>query len=228
MAYNFQAWKKGAIGRKIDVDRAYGDQCVDVIMDYSQYCFPGHRWPELIGYGNAKDLFRASNAKYWNKVVNNPKDSKQVPPQGAAIVYNGFKGNPYGHIAVVDSSNVRGVNVVEQNGFNPGGKTFEVFRNYSQLPIIGWLIPRIPKPAPAPAPAVKPLPTLAPKPVPVVPVVVVKPPVTPTPAPKPLAQPTTVPLTPIPATDYAKENNTLLQKILAIVQTIFNKIIGKG
>lgn len=215
----FTDWKKKAIGRHIDVDHAYGAQCVDVALDYAQYCFPGHSWRELLGYGNAKDLFKASNPKYWSKVVNNPNNAKQVPPQGSVIIYNAFRGNPYGHIAVVDSSNARGVNVIEQNGFNPGGKAFEVFRTYGQLPIIGWLVPKFPKPKPT---VKKPIPKPAPKPP-----VVVKPPVTPASAPLPVPQPETKPIAPVPAIDYSKETYGIVQQILTIVQNIWNKLIGK-
>ena len=36
-----ESWATGAVGRGIDVDHAYGNQCVDVANDYADHLFPG-------------------------------------------------------------------------------------------------------------------------------------------------------------------------------------------
>lgn len=141
MAYNFKVWKKGAIGRKIDVDHAYGDQCVDVPDDNSQAIFK-KPYGQTLGHGNAKDLFHTASPSYFKKVVNNPHDPNQIPPQNAYLCYGAFHGNPYGHISVADTMNRVGANQIEQNGFNPNGRCYETFRSYSAIPLIGWLIPK--------------------------------------------------------------------------------------
>lgn len=154
---NFQAWKNGAIGRHINVDGQFGDQCVDVAMDYVQFLF--HKpWNVVLGYGNAKDLYGASSSAYFQKILNNHNDPNQLPKQGDLVVYGGHDGNPYGHIGVCDSASPKGVNLIQQDGFNPAGACFEALHGWANC--IGWLRPRVSfaakvvqKVAPKPAPA---------------------------------------------------------------------------
>lgn len=141
---SFQAWKKKVLGpppQHLNVDKAFGDQCVDVAMDFVQYIW-NKPWPQILGYGNAKDLFYTSSASYFTKVNNNPHDLKQLPRQGDLIVYGATKTNPYGHIAIVDYANPIGVGEIEQNGFNPTGAAYETFRKWGTSPCIGWLRPK--------------------------------------------------------------------------------------
>lgn len=141
MAKSFKDWKKKALGRKIDVDKAFGDQCVDVAMDYAQYLF-NKPWYQVIGYGNAKDIYGSSKGAYFKKIKNNPKDKKQLPKQGDLIVFDKTNTNPYGHIGVVDKASSRGVDLIQQDGFHPNGATFEKFRPWGTSPTIGWLRPK--------------------------------------------------------------------------------------
>lgn len=139
---SFQQWKASVIGHRVDVDHTFGDQCVDVAMSYVQNLF-GKPWQQILGYGNAKDLYNASSSSYFTKVLNNHANASQVPPQGAVVVFGVTKTNPYGHIGVVDSASSRGINLIQQDGFNPSGICFEAFRLWTASPCIGWLIPRV-------------------------------------------------------------------------------------
>lgn len=131
---NFQTWYDQTLGKPIDVDGAFGDQCVDVAMSWAQFCFPGHKWPELLGYGDAKDLFNASNANYFEKL------SPQTAHQGDLVVFGATSTNPYGHIAVVVNGYADSMNVIEQNGFNPSGVAYLAQRPYNN--VIGLLRPK--------------------------------------------------------------------------------------
>lgn len=169
-----EQWFKGAVGRGMNPDKAYGYQCKDVADDYCLKLFGN--WVGTIRPGNAKVAFANSNADFFVKVKNNPRDPKQVPPRGAIIVWNGNMGGGLGHIAVVTSAKPNGFDVVQQDGFRntkPAHKAH--FASYAH--VIGWLIPKskkikedpkpktkpVSKPKPAPAP-VKPKPTPAPEP----------------------------------------------------------------
>lgn len=132
---SFQNWYNASINKPIDVDGAFGDQCVDVAMSWAQYLYPGHGWPELLGYGNAKDLFGTSNAAYFNKVNDRPAHP------GDMVVFGPTPTNPYGHIAVVRSADNSYMQVIEQNGFNPSGVAYNAQRPYNN--VIGLLRPKI-------------------------------------------------------------------------------------
>jgi hypothetical protein len=131
---NFQAWYNKSLGQPIDIDQAFGDQCVDVAMSWAEYCFPGHKWPELLGYGDAKDLYAAANAAFFDKLQN------IVPQQGDMAIFGATSTNPYGHIAVVINGYQNAMNVIEQNGFNPSGVAYLAQRPYSN--VIGYLRPK--------------------------------------------------------------------------------------
>lgn len=128
----FQDWLNKTIGKQVDIDKYAGDQCVDVAMSWAEYLYPGHKWPELLGYGNAKDLFSAASPIYFDKVMKNPQ-------QGDMVVFGATNTNPYGHIAVVINAGDT-LDVIEQNGFNPSGVAYEAHRPYAN--IIGYLRPK--------------------------------------------------------------------------------------
>ena len=81
-------WVNSKLGQAIDVDGAYGAQCVDLIMAYYQY---------LGGYrvsGNGADYT-------WNEVPSDWTRLQGVQPQkGDILVYTG---NTYGHVAIYES-----------------------------------------------------------------------------------------------------------------------------
>lgn len=131
---NFQEWYDQTLGHQIDIDGAYGDQCVDVAMSWAQFCFPGHQWPELLGHGDAKDLFGAANPDFFEKLTG------ITPTQGDMVVFGATPTNPYGHIAVVISADASHMQVIEQNGFNPSGVAYVATRPYNN--IIGYLRPK--------------------------------------------------------------------------------------
>lgn len=141
MAFYFPSWKRSVLGHRIDVDKRYGDQCVDVIMHIVQAIWK-KAWYSIIGYGNAKDVFYTASSSYFTKIRNNSRDPNQVPKQGDVVCIGPFRGNPYGHVYVADGTNRVGANCIEQNGFNPAGVCYEKFRGYAALPIIGWLRPK--------------------------------------------------------------------------------------
>lgn len=153
-------WKAQVIGRGIDVDKAYGNQCVDVSNHYAMYLFPGYSWATLMGAPmSAKDLFDTANPNFFDKVRNNPADVNQLPPQGAIAVfaaapeagYTSTYPNPDGHVGIVDSADSRYLYLVQQDGSTGQGVTYLKQRPWRYTRCIGWLIPKAQE-APAPAP----------------------------------------------------------------------------
>jgi hypothetical protein len=121
----YAQWKAQAIGQPIDIDHAYGDQCVDVYLDYIQKVLGVQNWASVSGYGNAKDMINTYNPAYFDKLI--PANAQQ----GDVIVYGPTATNSAGHIAIVDSVNGTSVTVIEQNGFNPTGVCYVTTRSYA-------------------------------------------------------------------------------------------------
>lgn len=138
---SFNSWKTTRLSKPLDIDHAFGDQCVDVAMDYSQWLF-NKPWQQILGYGNAKDLFNTSSPSFFTKIVNNHGDPNQLPKQGDIAIFGATPTNPYGHLGIVDAASPRGIDLIQQDGFNPKGVVFEKFRPWSASPCIGWLRPK--------------------------------------------------------------------------------------
>lgn len=88
------SWVQGQVGKSIDVDGAYGAQCVDLIKAYYNY---------LVGYnvgGNGADYATNSLPSGWSRVY------KGTPQAGDILVYSGNSSNPYGHVAIYESDRV--------------------------------------------------------------------------------------------------------------------------
>lgn len=134
-------------GKGIDVDGAYGNQCVDLIKAY---------YKEVVGIpaqtGNAVDYWKKFPAASFEQIANSPEG---VPQAGDIVVW-GTKVGPYGHIAIaLDGSTTRKLVTFDQN-WPVGSKCQQVSHSYAG--VLGWLRPTKPVPAgtkaadPAPVP----------------------------------------------------------------------------
>lgn len=101
---------------KVDYDGSYGYQCTDWSR---QYCKET---------GNEIGNFSWSALNWWTtwspfdeKWQRVSLDPKNPPKEGSVIFFDKTKSNPYGHVAVVDSSNSAGVCFIEQNAGNGNG-----------------------------------------------------------------------------------------------------------
>lgn len=126
-------------------DGAFGLQCVDVADDYAQ-AIHGVPWGQCFGGGNARDHFPKNNG-YFTSIGYNGHNR---PERGDIIIWGGDGSNPYGHIAVVASSTMSNVSVIQQN-YNTGGAankpaSLDVMP-YSAAGMgacVGWLRPNVP------------------------------------------------------------------------------------
>lgn len=146
---DYAKFKSTYIGKKFDYDGKYGYQCVDLAKLWSK-----EGWnlkPGAVGHtGSAKDVFIYSDSMLSSKEVQRIKNQpKLAPPQGAIIVFNSTSKNKYGHIAVVDKSDLKNVIVLEQNGStgNGSGEGNDAIRlkTYDYSNVLGWLIPNPPR-----------------------------------------------------------------------------------
>ena len=107
-------------GKKVDYDKMYGAQCVDV---FRQYCADVLNIEHTGGVNGAKDLFldyfkMPKEQKYFMLVKD--KDGTKYK-EGDVLVWNSTKTNQYGHVAILLAEMSGDLIVFEQNGFTQDG-----------------------------------------------------------------------------------------------------------
>lgn len=154
---DFTTWKNAVLGVGLDIDHAFGDQCVDVVLSWSQACFPTVSWGTFFSTGvNARSLYSSANLTYFEQIANDHNDPNQVPLQGDIAVfaaspqtgYTSTFANMDGHCGVVDSADMGGIWLIQQDGSNPAGVTFEKYRPWLYTECVGWLRPKECAPGP--------------------------------------------------------------------------------
>lgn len=155
----YQSWKPTVVGHGVDIDKAYGDQCVDVDLSYGLALFPGVAWSVVFPPTQyAKSLGATHNPKYFDWIENDHNNPNQLPIQGDILVsdatpqagYTNQFPNVGGHTGVIDSCNSATYTMVQQDGSNPDGITFIQTVAWRYRPVLGWLRPKLASDAPLP------------------------------------------------------------------------------
>lgn len=111
------------LNKKIDYDKVFGSQCVDV---FRQYCEDVLNIPHTGSVEGAKDLYLnyeklPLEQKYFKKL------SCSKLKYGDVVIWNKTATNEYGHIAIfIGHISDDEILVIEQNGFNQQGLKFEI------------------------------------------------------------------------------------------------------
>ena len=131
----YQDFKKKFLGRGIDFDKAYKNQCVDV---YRQYCqelsFP--QSPSVRGAVNIWDTYLT---KHFERIANTPKG---IPDQGDVIIWGTTVGS-YGHCAIFDNGDVNRFVSLDQNWPFDNGEGVLHEQKHDYKGVLGWLKPKI-------------------------------------------------------------------------------------
>lgn len=141
---SYQTFKNKWNGRRVDYDKVYGYQCVDLIKQYlaEEYGLKPGAW------GNAIDYWYSTNAEILKKF---DRLSTSSARQGDIVIFKGVNGNPYGHIGIADASaGILTSTVLEQNGSSGngagvGGDAIRT-RAITKSRIVGVLRPKVAKP----------------------------------------------------------------------------------
>lgn len=112
------------IKTKVDYDKNFGPQCVDL---FRQYCQDVLNIPHTGSVEGAKDLYYnyfklPKEQEYFDRLA------KLIKPRyGDVVIFNETKTNKYGHVAIVinliDENNIL---VFEQDGFKQDGAKLTV------------------------------------------------------------------------------------------------------
>ena len=149
-------WLARAPGRAMNPDGHYGLQCVDLVDQYAQDIF-GVPWPQSVGgVSGARQLLDRVPDAYWIRTDNNSANPNLIPSRGDVVVFGGSAINTWGHTAVVDTADTKGMWVVQQDGFaaplvwvdgswyssKPAHRIWLPYYSNGTGPITGWLTPR--------------------------------------------------------------------------------------
>lgn len=120
-------WVGNVNGRAIDMDGAYGAQCVDLANHYHIYCVGGAS--QVIANGNG--WFDAAPASLYTRI-----GASSGAAKGDIACWNAFYGGGYGHVAIVLQDLGSNLKVMTQN---PGGAHVDTL---SKQGIQGYLRPK--------------------------------------------------------------------------------------
>lgn len=122
------------VGTKIDFDKAYGPQCVDVFRQFNKDVFG---FPHTGGVEGAKDLWEQygklpEEKKYYEQI----RKEGTIPLEGDVVVFGKTASSKYGHVAIVLWASRKVLVVFEQDGFKQDGAKV-VTRPYDN--VLGYL-----------------------------------------------------------------------------------------
>lgn len=127
----YQEFKSKWLGKGINYDGAYGNQCMDVYRMYVKEVLGCPQSPPVQG---AKDVWSTYLPEYFERIANSPTG---VPQQGDIVIWGM---NPYGHIAICDKAATSTLTCFEQNwkeGDGSGVTEIRLHGNYNN--VLGWL-----------------------------------------------------------------------------------------
>ena len=122
------------VGTKIDFDKAFGPQCVDVFRQCNKDVYG---FPHTGGVEGAKDLWEQygklpEEKKYYEQI----RKEGTIPLEGDTVVFGATPSNKYGHVAIVLWASRKVMVVLEQDGLKQDGAKV-VVRNYDN--VLGYL-----------------------------------------------------------------------------------------
>jgi hypothetical protein len=129
----YSEFKKKWLGKGINFDGAYGNQCMDV---YRQYVKEVLGYPQSKPVKGAKDVWSTYLPEGYERITNDPK---AIPQQGDVIIWGH---GTYGHIAICDSANVNSFISFEQNWTELDGSGVTELRKHDYKNVLGWLRPK--------------------------------------------------------------------------------------
>jgi CHAP domain len=131
-------WLNQQIGKGLNYDGSYGNQCVDYFNYYYQYLVGRSPYQDGYGVEGAKDLWNVATDKF-TKIVNDPNDPNQLPKVGDIFIYNSSWGGGYGHVEMVLAVDTASIVVSAQN--TKGQYVSQDVRTWDGIigGLIGWM-----------------------------------------------------------------------------------------
>ena len=135
MTYN--EFKTKWLGKGIDYDMAYKNQCMDCYRMYVKEVLNVPQSPPVAGAKNVWDTYLP---EYFDRIPNTPDG---VPEQGCIAIWGHAT---YGHIGIADSADKQYLTCFEQNWTEGGtakdGQGVTELRRHTYVNVLGWLKPK--------------------------------------------------------------------------------------
>ena len=122
-------------GSKVDYDKMYGCQCVDL---FRQYCKDVLQIPHTGGVEGAKDLYEKYNdlpleQKYFTKITHH---DFCIYSAGDVAIWGATQTNKYGHVAIIIADMNDCLVVFEQDGFKQNGAKITIRDKTNMLGVL--------------------------------------------------------------------------------------------
>lgn len=129
-------WLNKAVGETFDGDGQNGAQCKDFANAYA-------KWLEHpLKPSNAAETWSIKQDDFWLKI---PFKSGEKPNPGDIVIWDSWKQNEYGHIAVILDASADSFRSVDQNwkdsNLEAGSEASIITHNYTDPQILGYLRP---------------------------------------------------------------------------------------
>jgi len=129
----YTQFKNKWLGKGIDYDGSFGNQCVDV---YRMYCKEVLKIPQSPPVKGAKNIWDTYLKEHFTRVTNTPTG---VPEQGDIMIWDV---GTYGHVGIVDSATQTKFVTFEQNWTELNGSGVTELRTHYYKNLLGWLKPK--------------------------------------------------------------------------------------
>ncbi|MEI7632016.1 MAG: CHAP domain-containing protein [bacterium] len=131
-------------GQPVDFDRAYGNQCWDLVAQYSHEVvgLQGGAWEVMPTGANGGaievfTIFKDPLGTYYTKIANSP-DPNNLPVKGDIVIWNW---GTYGHIGLCLGATQSSITIFEQN--SPVGSYAHITANKQWAGCVGWIRPKV-------------------------------------------------------------------------------------
>lgn len=136
---NFKEFLTKYENKKVDFDKYYGAQCVDLFNFYLV---------DVLGIEAPIKMFPVMSAfQIWDYAKDNPNFIRientptNVPQEGDIMVFAKSLSYPHGHVSLFIEGNVNGFVSLDQN-FPTNSPSIRVRHDYLNPKVIGWLRPK--------------------------------------------------------------------------------------
>lgn len=125
-------------GNYIDIDGAYGNQCVDLMRKYIKDVLGLNPYVLKAEIGAKYIFYNFTATNYFQKIYNQTWNPLSYPRLGDIVF---FKNGYYGHVSINDNSNFYKLRTFDQNYPEWGDPCHFVNHSYIRDGVIGWLRP---------------------------------------------------------------------------------------
>ena len=134
----YQDFLEKYMGEKVDWDKAFGAQCVDLARQYFEEVWGATRDQQPEGVVGAQDFANHISRPKQRLLCNwTPAVPGLLPPVGSVVVMRAWPANRFGHIGICHDADKDIITLFDQDGFKQDGAKLTRWRYDDR--VAGWL-----------------------------------------------------------------------------------------